>query len=98
LELAGGRFEDGRTEGIGGWSRGTVGYIPGGPNILIATTDHAEWDKSFTAFGRVVESDMAAIDELLELPTTPFVHPEYKTTMAMLVTKVRYTLEGATDV
>jgi hypothetical protein len=41
---------------------------------------------------------MAAIDELLELPTTPFVHPEYKTTMAMLVTKVRYTLEGATDV
>lgn len=98
LELAGGRFEDGRTEGIGGWSRGTVGYIPGGPNILIATSDHAEWDKSFTAFGRVVESDMAAIDELLELPTTPFVHPEYKTTMAMLVTKVRYTLEGATDV
>ena len=98
LELAGGRFEDGRTEGIGGWSRGTVGYIPGGPNILIATTDHAEWDKSFTAFGRVVDSDMAAIDELLELPTTPFVHPEYKTTMAMLVTKVRYTLEGATDV
>ena len=98
LEKAGGRFEDGRTEGAARWARGTVGYTPGGPNVLVATKDHEEWDASFTAFGRVVESDMAALDDLLDLPTTPFVHPEYKTTMAMLVTKVRFTLEGATDV
>ena len=99
LEKAGGRFEDGRTEGAARWARGTVGYIPGGPNLLVATRDHDEWDRSFTAFGKVAsESDMAAIDDLLDLPTTPFVHPEYKTTMAMLVTKVRFTLEGATDV
>ena len=99
LEKAGGSFEDGRTEGTARWGRGTVGYIPGGPNLLVATRDHDEWDASFTAFGKVVgEEDMAAIDDLLDLPTTPFVHPEYKTTMAMLVTKVRFTLEGATDV
>lgn len=99
LEKAGGSFEDGRTEGTARWGRGTVGYIPGGPNLLVATRDHDEWDASFTAFGKVVgEEDMAAIDDLLDLPTTPFMHPEYKTTMAMLVTKVRFTLEGATDV
>jgi|AntAceMinimDraft_11_1070367.scaffolds.fasta_scaffold71491_1 hypothetical protein len=40
----------------------------------------------------------AAVDEMLSLHTEPFVHPEYKTTMAMLKTKVKFTLEGGVDV
>lgn len=94
---AGGAFGK-RTEGTATWRRGTAGYIPGGDNLLIATKAHPEWDASFTAIGSVVPEDMAAVDELLGLPTEPFVHPTYKTTMAMLKSKVRYTLEGALDV
>ena len=41
---------------------------------------------------------MSVLDELLDLPTEPFEHPEFKTIMAMLKTKVRFTLEGAADV
>jgi hypothetical protein len=43
LRAGGGTF-GARSEGSGSWKRGTVGYIPGGDNLLIATIDHPEWD------------------------------------------------------
>lgn len=97
LGAAGGSFGT-RTEGKATWRRGTVGYIPGGDNLLIATKDHPEWDASFTAVGTVPAEDMRVVDEWAALPTEPFTHPEFKTVMAMLTEKVRYTLDGAEDV
>lgn len=97
LGAAGGSFGT-RTEGKATWRRGTAGYIPGGDNLLIATKDHPEWDASFTALGTVPAEDMRVVDEWAALPTEPFTHPEFKTVMAMLTKKVRYTLDGAEDV
>jgi hypothetical protein len=97
LGAAGGAFGT-RTEGKATWRRGTAGYIPGGDNLLIATKDHPEWDASFTALGTVPAEDMRVVDEWAALPTEPFTHPEFKTVMAMLTRKVRYTLDGAEDV
>jgi len=95
LGEAGGAFGEPRLEGTSSWARGTVGYIPGGDNVLVATKPHPEWDAGFVAFGEVFEEDMAHIDALAGLPTEPFTHPEYKTVMAMLKRKVRFALEPA---
>ena len=95
LGEAGGAFGEPRLEGTSSWARGTVGYIPGGDNVLVATKPHPEWDAGFVAFGEVFEEDMAHIDALASLPTEPFTHPEYKTVMAMLKRKVRFALEPA---
>ena len=95
LGEAGGVFGAPRLEGTSSWSRGTVGYIPGGDNVLVATKPHPEWDAGFVAFGEVFEEDMAIIDAIASLPTEPFTHPEYKTVMAMLKRKVRFALEPA---
>jgi hypothetical protein len=95
LGEAGGVFGEPRLEGTMSWSRGTVGYIPGGDNVLVATKPHPEWDSGFVAFGEVFEEDMAIIDAIASLPTEPFTHPEYKTVMAMLKRKVRFALEPA---
>ena len=95
LGEAGGVFGEPRLEGTMSWSRGTVGYIPGGDNVLVATKPHPEWDSGFVAFGEVFEEDMVYIDAIASLPTEPFTHPEYKTVMAMLKRKVRFALEPA---
>ena len=95
LGEAGGAFGEPRLEGTSSWARGTVGYIPGGDNVLVATKPHPEWDAGFVAFGEVFEEDMAHIDALAGLPTEPFTHPEYKTVMAMLKRNVRFALEPA---
>ena len=95
LGAAGGVFGEPRLEGTASWSRGTVGYIPGGDNVLVATKPHPEWDAGFVAFGEVFEEDMAVIDALASSPTEPFVHPEYKTVMAMMKRKAPFALEPA---
>ena len=87
----GGRaFEDGRTEGAARWARARWGtcragrtcWSPRGPRRV---------GRSFTAFGKVAsESDMAAIDDLLDLPTTPFVHRSTRRRWRCF-TKVRFT-------
>ena len=82
-----------RLEGTSTWRRGTVGYIPGGDDVLIATKPHPEWDQGFVAFGEVFPDDLKVVDEISELQTKPFTHPEYGTVMAMLETKVVFTLE-----
>jgi hypothetical protein len=45
--------------------------------------------------GTVAPEDMAVVDELLGLPTEPFVHPTYKTTMAGAVPQLTHSLKGA---
>ena len=93
LSAAGGMFGKPRLEGTSTWRRGTVGYIPGGDDVLIATKPHPEWDQGFVAFGEVFPDDLKVVDEISELQTKPFTHPEYGTVMAMLETKVVFTLE-----
>jgi hypothetical protein len=67
------------------WDRGVFGSIPGGgDDFLIATKNHKEWDTGFTPIGRVYEEDMVIVEKLLALKTEEFVHPTYKTKMAML--------------
>ena len=95
LGAAGGSFGAPRIEGTSSWARGTVGYIPGGDDVLVATKPHPEWDAGFVAFGEVFEEDMAVFDALSASPTEPFVHPEYKTVMAMMRRKVPFALEPA---
>ena len=94
LGAAGGTFGAARLEGKRVWRRGTVGYIPGGDNVLIATKPHPEWDQGFVAFGEVFEDDLAILDELVELSTRPFTHPTFGTVMAMLENKVQFVLRG----
>jgi len=94
LGAAGGTFGAARLEGKRVWRRGTVGYIPGGDNVLIATKPHPEWDQGFVAFGEVFEDDLVILDELVELSTRPFTHPTFGTVMAMLENKVQFVLRG----
>jgi len=81
-----------RSEGEGSWRRGTVGYIPGGDNLLVALVDHFEWDSQFTTLGVVDEDDLAALDAIQHLPTAPLLNAEHGVTMAMLQRKVQFTL------
>jgi hypothetical protein len=97
LGAAGGAFGEARLEGTRAWGRGTVGYVPGGNNVLIATKPHPEWDDGFVAFGEVFQEDLFLVDEISELPTEPFTHPEYGTVMAMLTRKVRFALDRNED-
>jgi hypothetical protein len=81
-----------RSEGEGSWRRGTVGYIPGGDNLLVALVDHFEWDSQFTTLGVIDEDDLAALDAIQHLPTAPLLNAEHGVTMAMLQRKVQFTL------
>ncbi len=95
LGRAGGAFGR-RSEGRRSWTRGTVGYIPGGDDVLIALGDHPEWDPAFTAMGAIRdEAGARAAEAVAGLPTEPFRHPTYGTVMAMLTSEVRFSLEAA---
>ena len=80
------------------WDRGVFGSIPGGgDDFLIATKNHKEWDTGFTPIGRVVEEDMVVVEKLLALKTEEFVHPTYKTKMAMLKSPLVFYLSSSSS-
>lgn len=51
-------------------TRGTVGWIEGGPDFFISLANHEEWYHKYTVFARVLPVDMQLVEKLVDLPTT----------------------------
>jgi len=78
--------------------RGSVCLIGKTSDIFVSLMPHPGWESSMTVIGSMPESGIVeAVEPLLLRPIHDFVHPKYKTVMALLDKPLRCRLTVAGD-
>ncbi|KAF7826553.1 Peptidyl-prolyl cis-trans isomerase-like 3 [Senna tora] len=71
FEAHGSMFRDIPKENCPTIRKGSVAWVGSGPEFFISLANHNEWKKDYTVFGSVLSEDMAILEKISQLPTSP---------------------------